>query len=99
MTWRSSILIGTGLVAVALIASYLAVHERTTRYGQTVETHRAGDPWASSPWVASSKHAASVISTPSANARPAPRKPPPQSETVAPITAISKLGQTTADGI
>ncbi len=97
MTWRSSIVVGTGLVAAALIASYLAVHEKATKHNQTVEPRRAGDPWASSAWVAGSQQAASGISTPSTNARLTPRKPP-QSETIAPVTAISRVGQTTASG-
>jgi hypothetical protein len=97
MNRRSFIVVATGLIAAALMAGYFIAHGKTTRRNGEVEPRRAGDPWASSPWVARSQHGASVVSTRSANARPAQLKPS-QSDTVAPSTAISRVGQATAIG-
>ena len=98
MPRRSSVVIGTGLVTAAIIAGYLPVHEKTSKHDQRIDAGRGGgDPWTSSPWVAGSQHATSIISEQAANAKPAPRKPL-QSAGAAPITDASRLGETAPSG-
>jgi hypothetical protein len=69
MERRSYILLGIGLVAAALIASYSAVHRKAIKRDLKLESRAAGDPWASSPWITDSHKAPLAASAASSNSK------------------------------